>query len=218
MAWLLVPDVPGALRATPPRTRSSGRSSFGALWGLGGLTFGLTVRYLGIALGVAVALGLCNAFGTLVPPIVSGDFAAIAGSRSGRVILAGVLVSLVGIAVSGLAGVSKERRTVRGGEAGGGAGIQLRERHAGRDVLRNHERVLRVRARGRRAARRGHAGAAAGVGPERPVAEPARADRGACRRLHHELRLVRHPQRAEPHRRIEYFNRRSRAVANRRPC
>jgi L-rhamnose-H+ transport protein len=108
MAWLLVPDVPGLIRATP-RSALNWAFVFGALWGLGGLTFGLTVRYLGIALGVAVALGLCNAFGTLVPPMVSGDFRAIAGSRSGRVILAGVLVSLVGIAVSGLAGVSKER-------------------------------------------------------------------------------------------------------------
>ena len=108
MAWLLVPDVPGAIRATPPRSLLWA-FVFGALWGLGGLTFGLAVRYLGIALGVAVALGLCNAFGTLVPPIVSGDFAAIAGSRSGQVILAGIAVSLVGIAVSGLAGVSKER-------------------------------------------------------------------------------------------------------------
>ena len=108
MAWLLVPDVPGALRATPPHALVWA-FAFGALWGLGGLTFGLTVRYLGIALGVAVALGLCNAFGTLLPPIVSGDFEAIVGSRSGRVILAGVLVSLIGIAVSGLAGVSKER-------------------------------------------------------------------------------------------------------------
>ncbi len=108
MAWLLVPDVPGALRATPPDALVWA-FAFGALWGLGGLTFGLTVRYLGIALGVAVALGLCNAFGTLLPPIVSGDFDAIVGSQSGRVILAGVVVSLIGIAVSGLAGVSKER-------------------------------------------------------------------------------------------------------------
>lgn len=108
MALLLVPDVFGALRATPYSTLAWA-FAFGALWGLGGLTFGLTVRYLGIALGVAVALGLCNAFGTLVPPIVNGEFAQIAGSWSGQVTLSGVVVSLVGIAVSGLAGVSKER-------------------------------------------------------------------------------------------------------------
>src|ERR1700744_2133466 len=48
---------------------------FGAMWGLGGLTFGLTMRYLGMSLGMAIALGFCAAFGTLVPPIVTGDFA-----------------------------------------------------------------------------------------------------------------------------------------------
>jgi L-rhamnose-H+ transport protein len=65
--------------------------------GLGGLTFGLTMRYLGIALGVAVALGFCAAFGTLIPPIVAGEFGAIAASTSGRVILCGVAVCLIGI-------------------------------------------------------------------------------------------------------------------------
>src|SRR5476649_2188410 len=46
---------------------------FGILWGLGGLTFGLTMRYLGISLGMAVALGFCAAFGTLVPPIAHNE-------------------------------------------------------------------------------------------------------------------------------------------------
>lgn len=108
MAALLVPDVSAVISATP-RNALTWVFAFGALWGLGGLTFGLTVRYLGIALGVAVALGLCNAFGTLMPPIFTGDLGGLLRSRSGQVILTGVLVSLIGIAVSGLAGVSKER-------------------------------------------------------------------------------------------------------------
>ena len=45
---------------------------FGVLWGTGGLTFGLTMRYLGISLGMAVALGFCAAFGTLIPPLFRG--------------------------------------------------------------------------------------------------------------------------------------------------
>ena len=45
---------------------------FGAMWGLGGLTFGLSMRYLGMSLGMAVALGYCSAFGTLMPPIFHG--------------------------------------------------------------------------------------------------------------------------------------------------
>jgi L-rhamnose-H+ transport protein len=108
MALLLVPHPAWAIQATPVRHVIWGYV-FGALWGFGGLTFGLTVRYLGIALGVAVALGLCNAFGTLVPPIVSGEFGAIVSSRSGQIILLGVLASLLGIGVCGAAGVSKER-------------------------------------------------------------------------------------------------------------
>lgn len=82
---------------------------FGALWGLGGLTFGLTMRYLGIALGMAVALGYCAAFGTLMPPIFNGEFGVILHSTSGQVILLGVGVCLLGIVASGFAGMSKER-------------------------------------------------------------------------------------------------------------
>ena len=47
---------------------------YGLLWGLGGLTFGLTMRYLGLSLGMAVALGLCAFFGTLIPPMLKGVF------------------------------------------------------------------------------------------------------------------------------------------------
>ncbi len=83
---------------------------FGVLWGLGGLTFGLTMRYLGMSLGMAVALGYCAAFGTLMPPIFRGEFAGrVLGTTSGQVILAGIAVCLLGIGVAGLAGMSKER-------------------------------------------------------------------------------------------------------------
>jgi L-rhamnose-H+ transport protein len=83
---------------------------FGVLWGLGGLTFGLTMRYLGMSLGMAVALGYTAAFGTLMPPIFRGVFASeVLGTRSGLIILAGVAICLLGIAFAGAAGVSKER-------------------------------------------------------------------------------------------------------------
>ena len=83
---------------------------FGLLWGVGGLTFGLTMRYLGLSLGMAVVLGLCAGFGTLMPPIFSGVFfTQVLGTSSGRVILAGVFVCLLGIAAAGMAGISKER-------------------------------------------------------------------------------------------------------------
>ena len=83
---------------------------FGLLWGIGGLTFGLTMRYLGLSLGMAVVLGLCAAFGTLIPPIFRGEFMSqVVGTSSGRIILLGIFVCLLGIAAAGLAGIYKER-------------------------------------------------------------------------------------------------------------
>jgi L-rhamnose-H+ transport protein len=83
---------------------------FGLLWGIGGLTFGLTMRYLGLSLGMAIVLGLCAAFGTLIPPIFRGEFMSqVLGTPSGRIILLGIFVCLVGITCAGLAGIYKER-------------------------------------------------------------------------------------------------------------
>jgi len=91
---------------------------FGVLWGFGGLTFGLTMRYLGMSLGMGVALGYCAAFGTLLPPVfkaimpnlpVGASIVDIAKSTAGQVTLAGVGVCLVGIAIAALAGFTKEK-------------------------------------------------------------------------------------------------------------
>ncbi len=84
--------------------------AFGVLWGLGGLTFGLTMRYLGMSLGMAMVLGYTAAFGTLMPPIFRGEFSTVVlRTHSGLVILGGVAVCLLGIAFAGAAGISKER-------------------------------------------------------------------------------------------------------------
>jgi len=108
LALCIVPDTPAVLAAAPAGSLFW-TFFFGVMWGIGGLTFGLTMRYLGIALGYAVALGFCAAFGTLVPPIWEGKLGTIVGSTPGRVVLLGVVVCLVGIAASGAAGRSKER-------------------------------------------------------------------------------------------------------------
>lgn len=110
-AWFRTEDILIVLSETPMRTLAL-CYFFGAMWGAGGLTFGLTMRYLGISLGMAVALGLCAAFGTLIPPIVTGDFlSALVPSRHGQIILLGVAICLAGIAVVGLAGYRKEQES-----------------------------------------------------------------------------------------------------------
>jgi L-rhamnose-H+ transport protein len=82
---------------------------FGVLWGFGGLTYGLTMRYLGLSLGMAVVLGLCTVFGTLIPPLVRGTFAqTLLSSASGQVILLGLMMTLAGIVVVAWAGAKKD--------------------------------------------------------------------------------------------------------------
>jgi hypothetical protein len=108
LASVLTSDVLGVLRHAPGQTLWWAYF-FGAMWGFGGLTFGLTMRYLGMSLGMGVALGYCAAFGTLVPPIFKGEFGPILHTWPGQVTLIGVAVCLAGIGVAALAGLTKER-------------------------------------------------------------------------------------------------------------
>ncbi|MGB8491668.1 MAG: L-rhamnose/proton symporter RhaT [Bacteroidales bacterium] len=80
---------------------------FGVLWGFGGLTFGLSLRYLGVALGQSIALGLCAAFGTLIPAFISGQ--ELFSSPQGILTVAGLALTVAGISVIGYAGALKSR-------------------------------------------------------------------------------------------------------------
>ncbi|MBA7517964.1 L-rhamnose-proton symporter [subsurface metagenome] len=80
---------------------------FGSLWGVRGLTFGLSIRYLGIAMRQSIALGFCAAFGTLIPPIVAGE--NLFGSTTGILMVIGVAVCIMGIAIIGYAGALKNK-------------------------------------------------------------------------------------------------------------
>lgn len=113
-AWILLPlagallairSVPGlvALYASHP-LESLACMGFGFLWGVGSLTFGLAVRYLGISLGQTVAIGLCSAFGSVLGPILSGQC-----ERLTPPVLAGVTLMLAGVVVVMLAALRKSR-------------------------------------------------------------------------------------------------------------
>ena len=116
-AWLLAPWIfalvvisPGTLMdiigETPARTKWL-VMMFGALWGVGGLTFGLSIRYMGIALGQSLVLGLCAAVGTLVPAFRSGG--NLFADRAGILTLIGVAIALAGIVIIGYAGALKNK-------------------------------------------------------------------------------------------------------------
>jgi len=114
-AYLTVPDFVGII-AQADQTTKLITFVMGLLWGIGGLTYGLGVRFLGMSLGNSVVLGFCSAFGALVPPIyysinpVAGkaSFTDMLASSGGQLVLLGVLVCLIGIAISGKAGIMKE--------------------------------------------------------------------------------------------------------------
>ncbi|MHC4888377.1 MAG: L-rhamnose/proton symporter RhaT, partial [Planctomycetota bacterium] len=108
IALLTVPALIHVLREAPPSSIFFS-FLFGLLWGIGGLTFGLSMRYLGMSLGYAIALGFCAAFGTIIPPIYKGTFGALITHVSGLTTLAGVFVCLIGIAICGWAGICKEK-------------------------------------------------------------------------------------------------------------
>lgn len=121
-SWLLAPwlfaslrtnDLLGVLAATP-RDTLAWCWFWGAMWGFGGLTFGLTMRYLGLSLGMAVALGLTTVIGTLGPPIFHGTFGEIAAKTSGQLTLLGIVITLVGIVIVARGGAAKSREVASG--------------------------------------------------------------------------------------------------------
>jgi len=107
LAFATVPDLCGVMAKTPAKVLW-GCAGFGALWGIGGLTWGLMIRYLGVGLGLAIGCGLCSATGTLIPPILQGKAGELVKDTPAIVTLVGVVLSLIGIVFVGLAGKSKE--------------------------------------------------------------------------------------------------------------
>lgn len=116
-AWLVFPFL-GALLAIPEGHSLSDffalmaadpKASwltilFGALWGVGGLTFGLAMRYLGVALGQSIGLGLCSGLGAILGPVLTGNAASLT-----MAVIIGVIVTIIGIAIIGIAGAMKAK-------------------------------------------------------------------------------------------------------------
>lgn len=83
---------------------------FGAMWGIGNINYGLTMRYLGMSMGIGIAIGITLIVGTLMTPIINGNFDVLINTEGGRMTLLGVLVALIGVGIVTRAGQLKERK------------------------------------------------------------------------------------------------------------
>ncbi|HRE52881.1 MAG TPA: L-rhamnose/proton symporter RhaT [Flavitalea sp.] len=124
-SWLIVPPLAAYLTIPGFKDIISGAGGnvliytylFGVLWGIGGLTYGLGVRYLGVALGSSIILGLCMVFGALIPSVYyhfspqegKTGFGELIHSDWGLTVLSGLAVCIIGIVLCGKAGVMKEK-------------------------------------------------------------------------------------------------------------
>jgi L-rhamnose-H+ transport protein len=123
-AWLTVPGFMDIIKATHGDILAL-TYFFGLLWGIGGLTYGLGVRYLGVSLGSTIILGLCSVFGALVPAVYyqfspkdgKDSIGTLATSHWGQLVLLGILLCVVGIVICGRAGTLKEKDLSKEGAA-----------------------------------------------------------------------------------------------------
>lgn len=114
-AWLTIPGFSEILAHTAGHILLL-TYFFGVLWGIGGLTYGLGVRYLGVALGSCIILGLCSVFGALIPSFYYQLFpekgkdaiGTLLTTHWGQMVLLGIAVCVLGIVICGRAGVMKE--------------------------------------------------------------------------------------------------------------
>lgn len=115
-AYLTIPGFMDIIKAAPGQVLGS-TFIMGLLWGIGGLTYGLGVRYLGVSLGSSIILGLCSVFGALVPSVYyyfnpkdgKDTIADLFGTSWGQLVLLGLLLCIIGIVICGKAGSMKDK-------------------------------------------------------------------------------------------------------------
>ena len=107
MSFILLPNFHAFYASLDPALMLK-VALFGAMWGVGNVSYGLTMRHLGMSLGIGVAIGVTLVVGTLVPPMMHGQFLALFTSHSGLWAMSGVIVALIGVAIVSYAGHQKE--------------------------------------------------------------------------------------------------------------
>lgn len=107
-AFITIPDLMTVLREAP-RDAMWKAFGLGAAYGIGGTAFGIAIRYIGFSLTYAIAVGLSAVLGTLVPPLIHNTLGEKLSKTGAGWIIAGIVVGVAGIAITGAAGRLKER-------------------------------------------------------------------------------------------------------------
>jgi L-rhamnose-H+ transport protein len=107
VSLFLLPDFQGFYASMDPHLLLK-VALFGAMWGVGNVSYGLTMRHLGMSLGIGIAIGVTLVVGTLIPPLLHGQAAMLFTTRSGLFTMAGVVVALIGVTTVSYAGHQKE--------------------------------------------------------------------------------------------------------------
>lgn len=115
-AWLTIPAL-GAVLAEAPGDAMLKSYLLGMLYGVGGISFGLAIRYLGFSLTYALAIGISCVLGTLIPPLFAGQLGQTLSTPAGLIVVGGVLLGGAAMVVTGLAGFRKEKES--GADTGG---------------------------------------------------------------------------------------------------
>ncbi len=112
---ILSPEFIPAIRTVPTATLIT-VFLLGALYGVGNLSFGLALRYLGLSLGYALSLGLMLAIGTLIPPLIDGRLQQMLSGSGGMLLIGGVVIACLGIALSAWSGILKDKQVSLAGK------------------------------------------------------------------------------------------------------
>ncbi|MEI8287998.1 MAG: L-rhamnose/proton symporter RhaT [Verrucomicrobiota bacterium] len=107
-AWLTIPEL-GKVLSEAPRGAMLASFLLGAAYGIGGTAFGVSIRYIGFSLTYAIAVGLSTVLGTLLPPLVKGTLGATLSKPGAGWVIGGIIIGIIGIAFTGLAGRMKEK-------------------------------------------------------------------------------------------------------------
>ena len=107
-AWLTIPELGAVLREAPHGAMLAA-FVLGAIYGIGGTAFGVSIRYIGFSLTYAIAIGLSTVLGTLIPPLVKCTLGTTLSKPGASCVIGGIVIGMIGIAFTGAAGRMKER-------------------------------------------------------------------------------------------------------------